>query len=122
MFPRLLDLHARYAERGLTVLAVTYVGAPPGEDQAAFQARERESIHQVVADRGITFGVGIAPDERTQRRYGATGVPTLVAIDRGGRVRYASSSGDEQALQCTIQALVDERRDGPASEGTAGSA
>lgn len=108
MFPRLIDLHARQEAHGLTVMALTHYDAPPGEDAAPFQARERANVARVVSERGLAFRVGIAADDRVQRRYGATAVPTLVAIDRRGRVRYASSSGDEMALQCTIPALLDE--------------
>ena len=110
MFPRLTELHAQHAEQGLTVLALTCYGAvpAPAANLAATRASELQTVRQVVADRGLTFGVGIAPDERLQRRYGATGIPTLVLVDRAGIVRFVSSSGEEAALDRTLRALLAE--------------
>jgi thiol-disulfide isomerase/thioredoxin len=106
MFPSLVDLHARYAEAGLTILALTRYAAALGDDAAAQRARERETIAQTAADRGIEFAVGIAPDARLQQRYGAMGIPSLALVDRQGIVRYASLNGDEAALGRAIVGLL----------------
>lgn len=110
MFPRLRDLHERYAERGLTVLALTrYGGAPAGlppDQQAELRSRERVTIEQAVADRGLSFGVGIAPDGRVRQQYGATGLPSLALIGRDGVVRFASSSGAEAELERAVAGLL----------------
>jgi hypothetical protein len=106
MFPRLVDLHAQYAERGLTILALTRYGGGPAADAAEQRARERDTIRQTVTDRGIAFAVGIAPDARLQQRYGAMGIPALALVDRQGIVQYASASGDEAELERTIVELL----------------
>lgn len=114
MFPRLRALHAQYAERGLEILALTRYGASPGQpgaaadDPAVRRAHERELVATVVADRGLAIRVGIAPDERLQRRYGAMGVPTLVLVDRAGRVRLIASGGEDAALDAAIEACLAE--------------
>ena len=69
-------------------MALTRYGqVPDGADPEEAQARERDLVRTVVAGRGLQIRVGIAPDARVQRRYGAMGVPTLALIDRQGRVR-----------------------------------
>lgn len=109
MFPRLRDLHQQYAARGLEILALTrYAPAPPDTDPAAAQSRERELAQRVIADRGLDVRVGIAPDGRMQSCYGANGVPTLVLIDRSGRVRLIASGGGDGALEAEIVTCLDE--------------
>jgi len=84
------------------------VPEPPGSDSAEAQFRERELIQSVIADRGLAVRVGIASDGRMQSRYGANGVPTLVLIDRAGRVRLVASGGDDGALEAEIRACLDQ--------------
>ncbi|MCC6175852.1 MAG: TlpA family protein disulfide reductase [Chloroflexi bacterium] len=107
-FPRLHELHARHAAEGLTVLALTRYG-PPVDDPTASRAHERDLVRTVVADRGLNFLVGIAPDEQLQRRYGASGVPTMVLIDRQGIVRLITSAGDEATLDTALATYLGER-------------
>jgi thiol-disulfide isomerase/thioredoxin len=109
MFPRLRDLHHRFAARGLSIMALTrYAPAPRDADPTEAHATERELIQSVIADRGLEFRVGIAPDGRLQSRYGAHGVPTLVLIDRAGRVQSIASGGDDAALDAEIEQLLHE--------------
>lgn len=105
VFPVLQGLHEEYADRGLTVLALTRyapAGGPDGRD------RERELIRSVVADRGLAFSVGVSEDDRTQRIYGATGVPTVVLIDRHGLVRDAHFGGEQARLRAILERCLAE--------------
>jgi thiol-disulfide isomerase/thioredoxin len=109
MMPRLRELHQRYAARGLEILAVTRYGPPPPDgDLNSARTRERDLVRTVVEDRGLEIRVGIAPDEKVQRTYGAMGVPTLALIDRGGKVRLIASGGDDAAVEAAIVACLDE--------------
>lgn len=112
MFPRLNDLHERYTARGLSILALTRYGQmpPDADEHAARAAREHERVlvQTVVEDRGLQFRVGIAPDARTQQRYGAMGVPTLALIDRRGTVHSIISGGEDEALEAAIVACLDD--------------
>lgn len=102
MFGFLDDLHSRYADHGLTVLALTRYRSSTGG-----RTSERDLILQTVAEQDIPFRVGVAPDERLQQRYGATGIPTFVVIDRAGVVRLATSKPDRAALEHEIARLLD---------------
>jgi thiol-disulfide isomerase/thioredoxin len=109
MLPRLRDLQQTYASRGLEILALTRFGpTPPDGDLDTARKRERELVETVVANRDLEIRVGIAPDEKLQRRYGAMGVPTLALIDRAGRVKLIASGGDDVALEAAIRACLDE--------------
>jgi thiol-disulfide isomerase/thioredoxin len=110
LLPKLAALHAQYADRGLAILAITRYGqSPPNADAAEAQARERDLVRTVVDGRGLDgIRVGIAPDGRLQRQYGATAVPTLVLIDRAGLVRLIGSGDNEAALESAIEDCLAE--------------
>ncbi len=105
-FPVLRELHSRYADQGLTIVALTRYVLNPRSDAVAERARQREAISATIAHRGLEFGVGIAPDGRLQQQYGATGVPAFALIDRGGAVHSASSMVDKAELENTIASLL----------------
>jgi thiol-disulfide isomerase/thioredoxin len=107
MFPVMRELHSRYAERGLTIIALTrYVESPSG-DPLAEGIRQRDAICQTIADRGLEFAVGIAPDGRLQQTYGAIGIPALALVDRAGIVAPAPPAPDKAKLENTIADLLD---------------
>ncbi len=105
-FPVLRELHARYADHGLTIVALTRYILNARTDAVAERARQREAIIQTIAHRRLDFPVGIAPDGRLQQQYGATGVPAFALIDRGSVVRSASSMADEGELEKGIASLL----------------
>jgi thiol-disulfide isomerase/thioredoxin len=105
-FPVLRDLHSRYDERGLTILALTRYAGRPCSDPIAERVRERELICQTIADRGLDIAVGIAPDGRLQHRYGAIGIPAFALVDRMGIVQFASSKPDKAELEKAIVGLL----------------
>lgn len=107
LLPRMGELHRRYGDQGLEILALTrYPSAPSGTDPAESMSRERDLVRTVVAGRGLIVRVGIAPDVRLQQRYGAMGVPTLALIGRAGTVRLIASGGDDAAIEAAIEAAL----------------
>ncbi len=108
MFPVLNELHDRYTEDGLTIIAMTrYVGTGSASDRTAERARQHDAIAQSVAHRSLRITVGIAPDGRLQQTYGAVGIPNVALIDRAGTVAPAPAasekvdvgSGDRQSAE-----------------------
>ena len=90
-------------------MALTRYGqVPDGADPEEARARERDLVRTVVAGRGLQIRVGIAPDARVQRRYGAMGVPTLALIDRQGQGPAHGLGGDEAVLEAAIEACLAE--------------
>lgn len=101
MFGFLNTLHARYADHGLTVVALTCFRG--GNDD---RAGERALVRRVAAEHDVQFRVGVAPDQQLQQIYGATGIPTFVLIDRAGAVELATSKPDKQSLEGGIARLL----------------
>ena len=114
-FPMLQDLHRRYHEHGLTILALTRYGPATADDPAAQRAQwfsERTAICHTIADRGLDIAIGIAPDGRLQQRYGAIGMPTFALVDRTGTVRFAATARDKTEVERAVVALLNTTIDG----------
>lgn len=86
--PNLLDLHETYHARGFEV-----VGVSLDEDVAALEA--------FVADRGLPWPIIVdgARDggETLASRYGITGIPRMILLDRDGTVRDVDARGGRLA-------------------------
>ena len=101
LFPKIKELHARYAPQNLNVLALTrYFMAYGGPAEA--QAQEMTLIREFTNKHEIRFPVGVAADETVQSAYGATALPMLALIDRTGIVRSFAFSPDDESLQRTL--------------------
>ena len=107
-FPMLGDLHRRYHEDGLTILALTRYGPGPADQHVS----ERDAIWQTIADRSLEIAIGIAPDGRLQQRYGAIGMPTFALVDRTGTVQFASATPDRTEVERAVVSLLNTTLDG----------
>jgi thiol-disulfide isomerase/thioredoxin len=108
MFPKLKALHDEHTERGLRIIALTRHYMAYGGSASA-REDELEMIRQFVAERALTFPVGVAEDERLQTLYGATGLPAVALIDRQGTVRYRFGGGTDALFQQILKECLDER-------------
>jgi thiol-disulfide isomerase/thioredoxin len=103
LFPRIKELHAQHAEDNLRVLALTrFFMAYGGPPEA--QAQEMSLVREFAEKHNLEFPVGVAEDESVQSAYGATALPMLALIDRGGIVRSFAFSPDEENFK---RALAD---------------
>jgi thiol-disulfide isomerase/thioredoxin len=96
--PHIQDLHERYGNDGLAVLAIN---AGESEDQ----------IRRYLSQEGLTFRVLLDPESQSLRTFSTSGIPTVVLIDREGIVRYGQvgySPGSDQELEREVQALLAE--------------
>jgi len=101
LFPKIKELHARHAPQNLNVLALTrYFMAYGGPNEAKEQ--ELTLIREFTDKHEIRFPVGVAEDENLQSAYGATALPMLALIDRGGIVRSFAFSPDDENFQKTL--------------------
>ena len=89
-FPSLAEWHRDHTADGLTVLGVTrYYGQGEGLDldnpsEILFLKRFKEK-------HGLAYDFVVANDQSSQFLYAATGLPTVVLIDRKGVIRYIES-------------------------------
>lgn len=106
LFPRIKELHTAYSASGLQVLALTrYFMAYGGGPDA--QAQELTLIREFTGKHGIEFPVGVSEDETLQTAYGATALPMLALIERGGIVRsFAFSPDDENFKRALAESLA----------------
>ncbi len=108
MFPKLKLLHEEYNELGLEIIALTrhYFAE---RSLASSVEEELNLMRSVIAQHDVRFRAGVVEDERTQAIYGATGLPTLVLIDREGIVRDAGpGGGDDTRFKELLRKFLDE--------------
>lgn len=93
--PTLAELHRKYAKKGLRVVGVA-------------MNDEGRDLRQFVSEMKIPYPVGLGAD-RLSVDYGVLSIPTLVLIDRSGKVidTYRGlSSQSEAALERRIRSLL----------------
>lgn len=81
--PGIQKLHDRYAERGLTVLAISY--------------EEPAVMAPFLVQNAYTMPVGSDPQKQTIGAYGIRGWPTTVVVDKEGKVAHIGSPYDAEA-------------------------
>jgi peroxiredoxin len=102
----LQHLFERYADRGLTVLAIS-----------TDEPRNRPKIGSAARALGLTFPVLIDADKRVARLYRVDSVPMTFLVDREGRIRSLHRGfrpGDIQLLEQELLPLLDEQAPAPA--------
>ncbi len=96
MSPRLSKLHAQHAAAGLTIAAID------------IDFNMRAQVEQYVRERKLEYLIlhGSLDNANAVEAYGVPGTPTLVLVDRDGRIVYYGHSLDEAArlLQQAIEA------------------
>jgi thiol-disulfide isomerase/thioredoxin len=75
-------------DQGISALALTRLYSSAAQGPAEQQS-ELNTIRNFVSGRDLMFAVGTLMSGETHERYGATGLPTVIVIDRAGLVRSA---------------------------------
>ena len=100
-FPYLRDWHAKYADRGLTIVGVH---AP----EFAFE-RVRENVVESAMEHGLTYPIAQDNDFKTWRAYFNRFWPAKYLIDQDGVVRYSHfGEGDYDVTEREIRRLLEE--------------
>ena len=115
--PVLGRLGARYGKQGFTVIAPTQRYGYVAGGKAASAPEETRYIEQILHASYSALPVQSVPlSEVNHQRYGVSTTPTLVLIDRKGRIRlYHPGQMTEEALEPLVHQLVNDR-----SQGTIG--
>ena len=105
--PHMKEWHARFKDRGLSVIALTQYEGRSGQS-----AREELSrLKQFRQAERLPYLFAVAETAETARRYNVSSVPAAVLIDRRGRVRFLSVGANETdfvALEQMIERLINE--------------
>jgi len=90
--PKLERLHAAYADRGVRVIGVDVGEAP-------------DVVREYLAKRPVSYPVYLDPDFRIADALGEHELPTLLLVDRNGRIVRRSGTLDAGLLRA-LKALV----------------
>ncbi|MBI4468160.1 MAG: TlpA family protein disulfide reductase [Acidobacteria bacterium] len=103
LMPSLREWAGRFEKEGLKVLAVTrYYGFDGRELGKATKADEERLLLKVKQGRGLPYGAVIDETDRSFERYNVATIPTVVIIDRSGRLRYVFNWHENPALCETV--------------------
>jgi peroxiredoxin len=108
--PHLVDIYESYAERGLTVMAVSID-----------QPRSASQVRKYVNSEKFPFTVLLDPNKDAFRKLQGQSVPYVVLLDAAGDPAYVKSGyrpGDEKHLEEAVAALfpADEQAKDAAAE------
>lgn len=99
--PSVKDWDARYRERGLTI-----VGVHTPETESEYKL---ESVRREVPALGIKYAVVTDNDYKTWNAYGVEAWPTIVALDKQGRIRWRHvGEGKHDETESVIKVLLSE--------------
>ena len=99
--PTLKRLNAKYADKGLTILGVH---APESDYE-----KNMENVRREVQKLGIKYPVVTDNDYQTWRAYNVQAWPTVVILDKQGRIRFTHiGEGMYEQQEQIIQKLLAE--------------
>lgn len=111
-YPHLRSLQARHESRGFQAIGVTrYFGRSDAEESLG-REQELKSLQDYKVKHKLTWPVAIGKmdDPTNDEAYGVTALPTVILIDRQGRVRHLKRGiGEYPKLEKQIERLLDEK-------------
>lgn len=110
--PKLNALQKRYAERGLVVIGLTEFYGQINR-RPVTPAAELASLHAFRGKHALDYGFAVAETRENDDIYGVgRTIPTLVLIDRRGRVRHfivGVYRGSDEETNAVVRRLLDEK-------------
>jgi thiol-disulfide isomerase/thioredoxin len=112
VIPTLVKLYDRLKDKGLVVIGFTKIYGTYTDDiqvqgKKVTIDEERTLVKGFVDRFKIAYPVAIANGKEVFGAYGVTGIPTLVLIDKTGKIRDISVGvDDEKLLEAKINALL----------------
>jgi len=102
--PTLRRFHEQYASKGLVIVGVETPETP-------FE-RVFDNLVKAVNKRGIEYPVVTDYDNKTWDAYGVNAWPTVVIVDKGGRIRYVHVGEGQYATQESVitKLLAEDKR------------
>ncbi len=109
--PGLIDLHRKYADKGLAIVGIAYEQVP--QDEA------KPLVKRFVADFHIPYLCVMGNDETQARVPNFSGYPTTLLLDGTGKVRFMSvgaQEGEAEAIEEAVVVLLDDLKSKPAAD------
>lgn len=105
--PHLKALYKKHKANGLEIVGLNFERVPA--------ERALETVKKFVDDHGIEYPCALVPREVIDSVPDFEGFPTMLMIDREGRVRLKKVGFEEgEVLEAAILRLLDEKSDAPA--------
>jgi thiol-disulfide isomerase/thioredoxin len=95
-FPYMEELHQKYRDKGLVIIAINMDQVP-------------QDAHVFLMDHPVTFLVGQNPAGDVAEQYGVMAMPTSYIVDRAGvikEVHYGFKSRDKEKIAVVILDLL----------------
>lgn len=116
-FPHLIELHDKYADKGLVIVGVTKrykfdwdAEAKRGKSIEDLEpAKEDAATTEFAKHHGLKHRLAIMADDAASRKYGVSGIPQVVVIDQGGVIRLIKVGSGEKnahAIEAEIRKLL----------------
>lgn len=112
VIPTLVKMYDRLKDKGLVVIGFTKIYGTYTDDiqtqgKKVTVDEERTLVKGFVDRIKITYPVAIANGKEAFEAYGVTGIPTMVLIDKNGKIREITvGAGDESQLEAKINDLL----------------
>ena len=111
-FPHQRQFLSKYANKGFEIIGVTKLYGRSDREESLSRDQEFKSLQAYKSRHQITYpiAVGKMDDVTNEERYAVTGIPTMILIDRHGRVRYVKHGvGEYRKLEKQIDKLIAEK-------------
>jgi thiol-disulfide isomerase/thioredoxin len=111
VIPVLTKNYNQYKDKGLVVIGVTRLYGGYSDDLGSKgkvpPEEERKLIEDFVKRLKITYPIAIADTRANFETYAVTGIPTMVLIDKEGKVKKIEvGGGDEEHIEKAIKSLL----------------
>lgn len=111
VIPTLLKDYNELKDRGLVVIGFTKLYGRYSDDEQnkgpVPADEERKLIREFAARWKLTYPIAVSDKGEAFADYGVSGIPTMVFIDRAGKIYEVKvGSGDEAAVTAKIKALL----------------
>lgn len=112
-FPELREIHALYKDKGLFVLGVTgFQGSMSnhGKDRLTDLSEEEELtlLPEFIQHQNVTWPIAFSDRNCYDPKYGITGIPTSVIIDKSGIARLFTHPANKDEIIALIEKLLAE--------------
>lgn len=110
-FPAWREFQTKYGEQGLRPIGVTkwYGRSDRGEDLSRDEELKQLGEYRDKHKLTYTIAVGAMDEVVNEERYEVTGIPTVVVIDRQGRIRFIKRGiGDYRRFEKQLRKLLAE--------------
>jgi len=112
VIPVLIKNYHQYKDRGLVVIGFTRLYGGYSDDLGSKgklpPEEERKLIEDFVKRHNITYPIAIADTRTIFETYAITGIPTMVLIDKEGKVKKIDVGGEDgEYIEKAIKSLLD---------------